>query len=149
MAALGPFPDGTLTTDEGSGNLPTENDQEAETLIARFEWLIQEEEQNPAIQSAEVEDPCESMTEPPVGRTQPQRGVAGSEVRVTASNVVGPEIGNWWRTISNRIGAGMVGADCTMTERVTIPRDTRPGRYDLFVIDSREDDAQDIFEVIE
>lgn len=118
-------------------------------MIAEFEQLIAEAEQRSRTNEPETTDPCDTLIASPTIDIDPNEGKAGRTVRVTAKRLASPEVGIWWRNLHDRVGIGQVRADCTMTEQITVPRDARPGRYDIIVIDARGLRAEERFHVVE
>lgn len=142
-------PSGTYTIDEGFGNILISSDSQETALVAEFSQLISETSQASYGRAGTAADPCESLNQAPSMDLDPERGRAGRTVQVTVKRLVRPEVGIWWRTTDNRIGVGRVGDDCVMTETVTIPKDARPGRYEIIVIDARGVRVDKRFEVTE
>lgn len=135
---------------EGDGNIPIASDEEAAALIAEFELLIDEYPQRsgPSEPGEEI-DPCDTLVANPTIDIDPNQGKPGRTVRVTARRLAAPEAGIWWRNLQNLAAIGTVRADCTMTEQITVPRDARPGRYDIIVIDARGLRVEERFHVVD
>ena len=146
FAAEGPD-QGLYWIDEGLGSLRIANDDEAAAVIAQYEQLITQVEQDPP-PPPEVH-PCEFLAGNPTIDIDPNEGRAGRTVRVTASRVANPVVKVYWRSLNNRVGSQEVRADCGANIQIKIPNDARPGRYDIIILDARGLQASERFHVID
>lgn len=94
-------------------------------------------------------DRCDVLTGNPTIDIDPNEGRAGRAVRVTAKRVSGPMVRVFWRSLNNRVGKAEVRGDCTANTQIEVPRDARPGRYDIILQDSRDLEASERFHVVD
>ena len=136
--------EGWYPVSAGLGVVPIENDAEAAALMAKYERLIPAVEQQQR-SAAAAADPCEQVGVPTID-VQPRRGAPGEQVRITGTNFVRPEVSIWWDGTKTRLATADVGADCTVTKNITIPR-AEPGEHRIIVQDAREERAEATIEV--
>jgi hypothetical protein len=127
----------------GIGVLPIKNDKVEADLVATFEPLIRKAERHPEQTSAP--DPCEEVGQPKM-TVEPQQGRAGDQVRVSAENLVRPEVALWWDDPGYRLATASVRDNCSMTVEVTIPK-ADPGDHKIVVQDARGESAEAAFDV--
>jgi hypothetical protein len=138
--------EGLYWIDEGLGSIHIASDTEAAELIDLYTQLISQVEQTPAPEP-DV-DPC-LLTSSPTIDIDPNKGKAGRNVRVTAKRVSGPIVHVYWRNRNNRVGKDEVRPDCETNIQLKVPRDAKPGRYDIIIVDSRGEEASERFQVVD
>lgn len=147
FAAQGPD-EGLLWVDEGLGSLRITDDHEAAAIIAEYRQWIEHVEQMPT--PVPDEEPCGWLVGNPTIDIDPNEGRAGRSVRVTAKRVMGPMVHVYWRNLNNRVGKNEVRPeDCATNVQIDVPRDARPGRYDVIIVDARGLQASERFHVID
>lgn len=132
------LPDGSgvYHATEGFGVIAVRSDAEADALEAEFRRL-RVEESALTVQSFPTPDPCDAQTDEPTIDVSPRVTKAGREIRVTVENAAKLEVGIYWQNLRNRIGIGKVRDDCTAVVTVEVPRNARPGVYEVIVADAR------------
>lgn len=153
FAALNPMSPGVYSVDDGFGNLPLASMREAEARADEFEGLVIEAERAESRQRGRNRgqgDSCEHSNQAPSVELVPNRGRAGTNIRVEATNLVRPEAGIWWGTPQeNLLKVASVDGDCKLRSIVTVPVDAKPGTYSIVVLGANLEPVSESFNVVE
>lgn len=150
LFAAGPrSPSGYYPVTAGISNIPIANDRQRAELVAEFRRLIanapSDQQRRSAVSAAEQEERVGA----PTLRVEPARAMPGDEVLVSGQNLVLPEVSIWWDGTKTRLATGRVAPDNSIEERVTVPRDAKPGTHTTMVLDGRGERAEAKLEVME